>query len=75
MLIGACNPTAWPMHGFRSCTGAQGQQCLPSIKAVGNDVEVRACCGTVTHHSAACTVDPCETQRQLDEIKRLFGLV
>ena len=41
----------------------------PSISADGADVKINACGGAVTFRSSACSVDPCATQAQVNQMQ------
>ena len=51
----------------KECSPQEGE--VPTISADGADVEVNACGGKVTIRSSSCSVDPCATQAQLNQIQ------
>ena len=57
------------------CDDASAAGGAPSIQVVGDDIKVLACGGAVEFSSSSCTVDPCRTQRDLDDIKARVGLL
>lgn len=55
------------------CDAAAGVG-VPQIEANGNDAFMTACAGTFVVRTKTCTVDPCESQREIERIKRHVGL-
>ena len=56
-----------------ACKGA-ADSCSPSFVSDGSDVKVSACCGSVKFESSACSVDPCVTSQDVEDIKAMLGL-
>lgn len=65
-----------PVDRPKQCAAesAAGPSCSPELVADGADVALRACCGELLLHSEQCTVNPCETQQQLDQLLARLGL-
>lgn len=45
--------------------------CTPTIEADGS-IDMTACCGEIVLHSEQCSVNPCDTQRELNLLKALL---
>eukprot|EP00039_Didymoeca_costata_P019209 m.336644 g.336644 ORF g.336644 m.336644 type:complete len:385 (-) comp17912_c0_seq1:70-1224(-) len=48
----------------------QGVGCDPHVaNLAGDNLDIVACCGEVKYHSKSCSVNPCDTQRELEELR------
>lgn len=55
-----------------SCSddGNAEADCPPTVNAVGSDVHISACCGSVAIHSADCSLNPCRLLAEVEDLKR-----
>jgi hypothetical protein len=81
LLLDKLTPTSdgadpTPADGWTGCSAASDDEggCAPNLVANRDGLAMFGCCGSIVLHDSDCTVKPCETQRELTELKQKLGL-
>jgi hypothetical protein len=71
----ANTPTVPPKGISPGCEGADEKDGgAPAFIREGDNLQIRACDGSVTISAAGCTVNPCSVQDDVEKLKLMVGL-